>query len=133
TAGCDNALGKVVFRFSNGHDVYLHDTPEQHYFARSKRAFSHGCIRVENSEKLATLLLQNDGQETRTTDLKKAMTNYSKQKFALKTPLPIIITYLTITVEDGLLARHADVYYQDKALEVKMYKQAAHLTRTTIK
>lgn len=133
TAGCDNALGKVVFRFSNTHDIYLHDTPEQQYFNRSKRAFSHGCIRVENAEQLASTMLENDGQEERTAALKRAMGIYDKQKFVLKTPLSIIITYLTITVEDGLLARHADLYLQDKALETKMYKQAAQLTTTTIK
>jgi len=132
TAGCDNALGKVVFRFSNTHDIYLHDTPEQQYFNQNKRAVSHGCIRVSNAEQLAAILLQNDGQENRTIDLKKAMSTYSKQKFALKTPLPIIITYLTITVEDGLLAKHADIYLQDKVLESKMYK-AEQLTSTTIK
>ncbi|MFD0940224.1 L,D-transpeptidase family protein [Pedobacter boryungensis] len=122
TAGCDNALGKVVFRFANPHDIYLHDTPEQQYFSQSKRAFSHGCIRVSNAEQLAQILMENDGQGNRIADLKKSMANYNKQRFALKKPLPIIITYLTITVEDGLLAKHADIYLKDKSLENKMFK-----------
>jgi murein L,D-transpeptidase YcbB/YkuD len=133
TAGCDNALGRVVFRFSSTHDIYLHDTPEQQYFSSSKRTFSHGCIRVSDAEQLAIILLQDDGQEAKIQALKKAMGTYSKGKFILSKPLPIIITYLTITVEDGLLTKHPDIYLKDKSLEGKMYKQAAQLTTITIK
>ncbi len=123
TAGCDNALGKVVFRFKNNYAIYLHDTPEQHYFAKSKRAFSHGCIRIEHAEKLAKLLLKDDGQSHKIPSLSKAMENYKNQKFTLKMPVPLLITYLTFTVENGLLVQHNDIYKLDKGLEEKMYKQ----------
>lgn len=128
SAGCDNALGKVVFRFDNSHSIYLHDTPEQQYFSRLKRALSHGCIRVENAESLAAILLENDGQRSKIEQLNAAMPAYKKQKFTLKTPLPILITYLTVTVEDGLLAKHEDIYKLDKALEAQLYAKAEQPT-----
>ena len=59
--GPDNALGRVKFMFPNAYSVYLHDTPSQALFEKSERAFSSGCIRVENPLELAALLLE--GQE----------------------------------------------------------------------
>src|SRR5262249_50720257 len=56
--GPSNALGRVKFMFPNSHSVYLHDTPSKNLFDKSDRAFSSGCIRVENPLELATLLLE---------------------------------------------------------------------------
>ena len=53
-------LGVVKFRFPNKHDVYMHDTPEKHLFERAMRAFSHGCMRVQNPIRLAEVLLEHD-------------------------------------------------------------------------
>ncbi|MGF1926022.1 MAG: L,D-transpeptidase family protein, partial [Bacteroidia bacterium] len=117
TAGCDNALGTVVFRFNNPHSIYLHDTPEKQYFNRPKRALSHGCIRVESAEKLAALLLEQDGQAGVIPSLKKAISSYSKKNFLIKNQVPIIITYLTATIEEGLLVKHEDIYKLDKQLK----------------
>ena len=133
SSGCDNALGRVVFRFNNKYDIYLHDTPEQQYFERKKRAFSHGCIRVKHADVLASLLLESDNQIAQVSTLKDAMINYNKQKFVLKTPLPILITYLTITVENGLLVRHEDLYQLDRILKFRMYAQPDQLNKTTPK
>lgn len=121
--GCDNTLGKVAFRFNNTYGIYLHNTPEQQYFNQNKRAISHGCIRVEHADVLASMLVQRDGQLAAKTQLKQAMSTYSREKFFLKTPVPILITYLTITVEDGLLVRHDDLYKLDKILMDRMYKK----------
>lgn len=128
SSGCDNALGKVVFRFNNPYDIYLHDTPEQQYFTRSNRALSHGCIRVEQAENLGALLLTHDDQHRRVRQLTAAMKAFRKQKFSLKVPMKILITYLTATVEDGLLTRHEDIYKLDTALEAKMYPDTEKLT-----
>lgn len=127
TAGCDNALGKIVFRFNNSYDVYLHDTPEQQYFSRSKRALSHGCVRVQKAENLAALLLEKDQQSNQITTLKTAMSNYSKQRFTIKKQVPIIITYLTITIENGLVVHHEDIYKLDDALEKQMFGELASI------
>ena len=55
--GGGNALGQIKFLFPNEHDVYLHDTPSKSLFARSFRAYSHGCVRVENPMDFAAALL----------------------------------------------------------------------------
>jgi len=129
SAGCDNALGKVVFRFSNTYGVYLHDTPEQFYFKRETRALSHGCIRVENADKLGRLLLTNDNQNKRIGLLNAAMAEYAKKQFLLSNPVPIIITYLTYTVKDGLLVNHADIYNLDGPLTQQLYGPIEQLSK----
>ena len=58
--GPTNVLGVVKFLFPNKHDVYMHDTTQKNLFAKTIRAESHGCMRVQNPEQLATILLQQD-------------------------------------------------------------------------
>ncbi|WP_083238539.1 L,D-transpeptidase family protein [Methyloceanibacter marginalis] len=58
--GAGNVLGLVKFRFPNTHDVYLHDTTQKHLFANAVRANSHGCMRVQNPDQFATVLLGHD-------------------------------------------------------------------------
>ena len=55
--GEDNALGRIAFMFPNDHSIYLHDTPSRDLFDEETRAFSHGCIRVEDPQSLAELVL----------------------------------------------------------------------------
>lgn len=129
TAGCDNALGKVVFRFPNAFDIYLHDSPEQQLFKNTNRAYSHGCIRVEKADLLAELLLKADGQASKTANLQTAMKGYVKKSFLLKNPIPIIITYLTCTVRDGLLQFHNDLYQLDNDLMIKIYGKPEQFTK----
>lgn len=121
TAGCDNALGKVVFRFANTYDIYLHDSPDKQFFKLSKRALSHGCIRVEDAEKLAKLILQSDDQSTKIPALSRAMDEYKPLTFKLNSAIPIKITYLTCGIEDQLLVSYADVYNLDRELEKQMF------------
>ncbi len=59
-AGPTNVLGVVKFRFPNKHDVYMHDTPQKHLFSAGQRAFSHGCMRVQNPVRFAEVLLEHD-------------------------------------------------------------------------
>ncbi len=59
-AGPTNVLGVVKFRFPNKHDVYMHDTPQKHLFSAGLRAFSHGCMRVQNPVRFAEVLLEHD-------------------------------------------------------------------------
>jgi len=129
TTGCDNALGKVVFRFPNAFDIYLHDSPEQQLFKNTRRAYSHGCIRVENADFLAELLLKADRQQIKLPALQIAMKSYSKKRFLLQKPVPIIITYLTCTLKDGLLQFHNDVYQLDRNLTLKMYGKLSHFSK----
>ena len=128
SSGCDNSLGLIVFRFQNEYDIYLHDTPEQLLFDKPERAFSHSCIRVEHAEKLADLLLKNDGAANKLPVMRKALEAYQTKNFMLKKPVLIKITYLTCEVKEGLLIKYKDLYNLDRSLEMALYNTELHLT-----
>jgi len=98
--GPKNSLGLVKFIFPNQYDIYLHSTPAVSLFDQTRRDFSHGCIRVQKPADLAAWVLQGQGDW----DLDKvneAMNSGPDNKtVSLKTPLPIVIFYLTAVVED---------------------------------
>jgi len=103
--GDDNALGHLAFMFPNDHAVYLHDTPARQLFDEEMRALSHGCVRVEEPERLAEFVL--GWSETR---LEAAIGGPERTVF-LPRPVPIHIEYFTAFVEaDGALEERADVY-----------------------
>lgn len=129
SSGCDNALGNLVFRFQNIFNVYLHDTPEQQLFANEDRAFSHGCIRLQNAEKLAELLLTNDGSVSSIPSLKKLLSNGKKQNFVLHHPVPVKVTYLTCLIKDGYLMHYKDIYQLDDALMALLYDDPRLLSK----
>jgi murein L,D-transpeptidase YcbB/YkuD len=124
SSGCDNALGAVVFRFINIYDVYLHDTPQQALFNKKERALSHGCIRVEQASKLAGLLLKYDGAAGKIPGMYKAVKAYHRQTFRLKAALPIMVTYITCEIVQGIVTTYKDVYQLDKQLEKALYLEA---------
>ena len=108
--GAHNALGHVKFLFPNPYDVYLHDTPADALFARQGRAFSHGCIRVEKPEALASYLLP-DWEAPRIT---KAMHRGEEQHVALKDKMPVHIVYFTAWPDgQGGVQMWPDVYGYD--------------------
>ena len=97
--GPKNALGRVKFEFPNPYAVYLHDTPLKHLFARSRRDFSHGCIRVDKAVELAETLLNDDA--SRYVSKMKSVLEGSNQLFAkLSQPLPISIEYVPVISEN---------------------------------
>jgi len=111
--GPDNVLGKVKFVFPNKHDVYMHDTPQKFYFAQAVRAESHGCMRVQNPDQLAAVLLKHDRgwSEART---ESAMEDGYDSHVALQQKIPVYITYFTLKVnEDGSLTSYGDIYGHD--------------------
>ncbi len=119
--GKKNALGQIKFIFPNNHKVYLHDTPTRRLFSRNSRAFSHGCVRVENPIKFAEVLLSNS--ETWTKDDLNYFSNRKKTKvFKLDKAIPIHITYLTAWVDNqGILNFRPDIYKQDSHLANNLY------------
>jgi L,D-transpeptidase YcbB len=121
SSGCDNALGVIVFRFANAFDIYLHDTPEQRLFNEDKRAFSHGCVRVQHAEQLAGLLLKQDGSKDRNKEMTNAISSLQKKNFKFNKPIPIKIIYLTCLIKDGLPVNYEDVYQLDQELENRLY------------
>lgn len=114
--GPDNALGQIVFNFDNSYSVYLHDTPNRSFFDQSERALSHGCIRVENPDKLVEFFLKNDQSIEILPEVLDAMENYKRKRIYLKKPIPITVTYLTMEVKDGQLKTYEDLYHKDKNL-----------------
>ena len=121
SSGCDNSMGLIVFRFRNVFDIYLHDTPEQQLFKQQDRDFSHGCIRVEQAEKLADLMLLQDGSENLIPNVHKAIKHYKTQTFTFKKTVPIKVTYLTCEVQNGTVVVYKDIYGLDKRLEMALY------------
>jgi murein L,D-transpeptidase YcbB/YkuD len=110
--GPGNALGRVKFLFPNKHAVYLHDTPSKSLFKRSSRAFSHGCVRVQNPMKFADALLANE-PKLNVNDL-RAKFGGKEHWFNLDIHVPVHLTYFTARAEaDGSLTRITDIYGYD--------------------
>ncbi|WP_231491288.1 L,D-transpeptidase family protein [Pedobacter sp. Leaf170] len=120
-SGCENAMGRLVFRFQNPYQVFLHDTPQPKLFLSKNRALSHGCIRVENIETLAAMILTADDSRSKIPMMRKAIAGYQKKNFVLITPLPISVDYITCVMSDSQLVIFEDIYAQDRALEMAMY------------
>jgi murein L,D-transpeptidase YcbB/YkuD len=111
--GASNALGHVKFLFPNPYDVYLHDTPADALFARAGRAFSHGCIRVEQPETLARWVLK-DSPEWTDEKIIEAMHAGEEQHVKLKQPIAVHIVYFTAWADDaGTVRVVPDVYGYD--------------------
>jgi L,D-transpeptidase YcbB len=110
-----NALGRIRFNFPNKFLVYQHDTPDKHLFAKEDRAFSHGCMRVQNPDQYAAVLLNITEPNAHYTP-EKIRSMYGQSEIDLKfpTPIPVNITYQTAFVDDdGNLQLRKDVYGRD--------------------
>lgn len=123
--GPKNSLGKVKFLFPNSFNIYFHDTPAKDLFNRSRRAYSHGCIRLSDPEKMANYLLRNDPSWT-PEKIAEAM-DAGKEKFVkLKDPIPVFITYYTAWVDEaGAMNFREDIYSHDAKLRTKMFPGAS--------
>ena len=114
--GPDNALGNVKFLFPNRYSVYMHDTPGREIFRKSRRDFSHGCIRVEDPLGLAAWVLR-DRPEWDVEAIRAAMAGQDEQRVALRDPILVIVFYTTVIVRaDGTVAFFDDLYGYDAAL-----------------
>ena len=114
--GLNGALGLVAFRFANTHEVYLHDTPHKALFAQARRAFSSGCVRVENAMELALLVL-DDPVRWNAETLQTAASYDVTRDVPLHTPVPLRMIYWTVAIQpDGHVGIVPDVYHQDAAL-----------------
>ncbi len=111
--GDDNALGNLKFMFPNKYAIYLHDTNSRELFAESERAFSHGCVRLEQPTELAQMLLSADGHSSAEIDAYQMAASTRKVNF--RTPLPVHLTYQTAWVDDtGVTHFREDIYDHDK-------------------
>ncbi len=110
-----NALGRIRFNFPNKFLVYQHDTPDKHLFAKEERAFSHGCMRVQNPDQYAANLLSIAlPKEGYTPEKIKGMYGRSEININFPTPIPVNITYQTAFVDSaGKLEFRKDIYGRD--------------------
>lgn len=117
-SGPRNVLGRVKFLFHNKHDVYLHDTTAKHLFAKSKRTYSHGCMRLKDPDRFAELLLAEDkGWSENQVQSRFAGGNLNEVK--IDKTIWVHTTYFTAVVDDdGKLNKFADVYgYESRMTE----------------
>jgi murein L,D-transpeptidase YcbB/YkuD len=110
--GAANALGRIKFAFPNKFQVYLHDTPEKRLFAHERRAFSHGCMRVEDPTKFGELLLSISMHgATPNSQQIYAMFGHEERTYKLVSRPMVHLTYQTAFVDDaGKLVLRDDLY-----------------------
>jgi murein L,D-transpeptidase YcbB/YkuD len=102
--GPANSMGRIKIGFANSDDIYLHDTPNKSLFAQDDRSLSHGCIRLQDAERLGRWLLGRDPE---------AASRDPEQNVLLPRPVPIYVTYLTAQAKDGQLSFVDDSYGRD--------------------
>jgi murein L,D-transpeptidase YcbB/YkuD len=125
--GPNNSLGLIKFMFPNSHSVYLHSTPATELFAKSRRDFSSGCIRVEKPAELAAFLLRNqkDGDQSWTVERAQAAMDSGKdnRQVNLASQVPVLLLYETaVAEEDGTIHFFDDIYGHDRRLEAVLAK-----------
>ena len=122
--GPNNMMGAVKFWFENDFSIFLHDTPHKELFAKAKRNFSLGCVRLEHADRLAQWLIGRDATP---------QGNAPEQHVQLDKGVPVYITYLTANVVDGQLAFADDVYGLDAKPASVASAGLAQAELTTIK
>ncbi len=112
--GPDNALGAVKFLFPNEHAIYMHDTPVRELFARDRRAYSHGCVRLQDPIGFAHLLLSlQDDNPAATFERLREMEE--ERWIRVREAIPVYVTYRTAWLDgDGTRQFRADVYRRDR-------------------
>jgi murein L,D-transpeptidase YcbB/YkuD len=126
-SGDANALGIIKFVFDNKYSVYLHDTNQRYLFSNAMRSLSHGCVRVQEWDKLAWYILRSDsvlaqGKGTvRIDSVKSWLKNKQKKTVPLKNKVPVFIRYFTCEGQNGNLVFFDDVYGEDKYLRQRFF------------
>ena len=112
-AGGENALGELKFLFPNVHDIYMHDTPTKPLFKTAERAYSHGCVRVQNPREFAQVLLGWSKEQV----ANGIELNRDTHSVQLPQKVPVYLTYFTAWTDDnGQLTFMDDVYQRDAAI-----------------
>jgi murein L,D-transpeptidase YcbB/YkuD len=137
-AGPTNSLGILKFNFPNGHNIYMHDTPEKGKFSQTNRAVSHGCVRLQYPLQMAEFLLNMQGDSSLVDNfrLKMGLQPYDSLRqikdsllkpiktteiIKLKNRIPVYLDYKTIVFEnDGNIRFVKDIYRKNKAVAKKL-------------
>ena len=128
-SGDNNALGVIKFNFENPYAVYLHDTNQRYLFKKTSRALSHGCVRVQDWEKLALYIAKNDSINLKSGDslrynsdsIKTWISNKTTKRVTIKNKIPLFINYFSCEGKDGKITFYDDIYGEDKAVREKYF------------
>ena len=128
-SGDDNALGVIKFNFENPYAVYLHDTNQRYLFKNGVRSLSHGCVRVQEWQKLVNFIVRNDSLNWKQTDRMPyntdSITSWIAQKqkrtIGIKNKMPLFIRYFSCETVNGNLKFYDDIYGEDKALKQQFF------------
>ncbi len=126
-SGDDNALGIMKFVFSNKYSVYLHDTNQRYLFSNSMRSMSHGCVRVQEWDKLAMYILRNDSLNasgnnyTKIDSVMSWLLKKEKKTVAVHNKMPVYIRYFTCEGQKTGIVFYNDIYNEDKYLREKYF------------
>ncbi len=119
--GDDNSLGVIKFNFRNKYSVYMHDTNARGLFSRSSRALSHGCVRVQQWQKLARYLIRNDTTTYHKDTVVAWLKRQEKHVVGFSEKLPLFIRYFTCEASNGHIKFYDDIYGEDKFLREKYF------------
>lgn len=127
-SGDDNALGILKFNFPNKYAVYLHDTNQRYLFAQAIRSMSHGCVRVQDWQKLANYIIRYDYKDKYTDEpspvedsMNVWLERKEKHSIGVHKRLPVFIRYFTCEAKDGKPVFYDDIYGEDKALRKRFF------------
>ena len=128
-SGDDNALGVIKFNFENPYSVYLHDTNQRYLFKNNVRSLSHGCVRVQEWQKLANFIVRNDSINWKKTEVMPyntdSITSWIAQKqkhnVSVKNKIPLFIRYFSCETVNGSIKFYDDIYGEDKALKLQFF------------
>ncbi|MEO6252525.1 MAG: L,D-transpeptidase family protein [Ferruginibacter sp.] len=128
-SGDNNSLGVIKFNFNNPYAVYLHDTNQRYLFKNASRALSHGCVRVQEWEKLAYYIAGNDSTLSTKRDslkytadsIRNWIANKERHRVDVKNHIPLYIRYFSCEGKNGTIKFYDDVYGEDKVLMEKYF------------
>ncbi|MBX2836036.1 MAG: L,D-transpeptidase family protein [Gammaproteobacteria bacterium] len=114
-AGAGNALGKLKILMPNPWAIYMHDTQAKKFFKKRVRAYSHGCVRLSDPDRMASMMMQLDGVSKKKTDF--YLNSKDTKRVVLRDPIPTHLTYMTTWVDgEGMLNTSGDIYRYDQKL-----------------
>jgi murein L,D-transpeptidase YcbB/YkuD len=128
-SGDNNALGVFKFNFNNPYSVYLHDTNQRYLFKNGSRALSHGCVRVQEWQKLAFYIARNDSMNLKAGDtlryntdsIRNWIAKKENRRLEVKQQIPVYIRYFSCEGKDGKVKFYDDIYGEDKILREKYF------------
>ena len=130
-SGDGNALGVIKFNFENPYSVYLHDTNQRYLFKNGVRSLSHGCVRVQEWQKLANFIVKNDSLHLQKNDtihyntdsIRTWIAHKEKHVIEVKNKIPLFIRYFTCENFNGAIKFYDDIYGEDKDLKIKYFAE----------